>query len=382
MFDKAKSSPILRFDDKLFKKDDDIEKVRDNVSAVVLRGDHLWLGGDEGTAIDRMTRSASGDFEGHVRFELSDRLALAAAPKEEIDIEGLDVDGGYLWLIGSHSAKRKKVETKNTDPENIERLSKVELEGNRFTLARIPLNTSAEPVSAHGTLTAARLKGDANGNVLTAALKNDRHLGRFVPGKSSDGAVQGIPSKDNGFDVEGLAVSGNRVFLGLRGPVLRGRAVVIELRIKDGASGVLALEPIGPAGEPYVKHFLELGGLGVREISIHENDLLILAGPSMDLDGPVFIYRWKDALDVKGESLTSRKDLSRVVAVPFAQGLKRPKGQETAEGKDTPEGHDHAEGLSVVTHSPLSVLVSYDSPHSSRFDGRSGVKADVFEVAL
>src|SRR4030095_17222336 len=43
MFDKAKSSPILRFDDKLFKKDDDIEKVRDNVSAVVLREDHLWL---------------------------------------------------------------------------------------------------------------------------------------------------------------------------------------------------------------------------------------------------------------------------------------------------------------------------------------------------
>ena len=70
------------------------------------------------------------------------------------------------------------------------------------------------------------------------------------------------------------------------------------------------------------------------------------------------------------------------MTVPFAQGLKRPKGQDKADGKDTPEGHDHAEGLSVVTHSPLSVLVSYDSPHSSRFDGKSGVKADVFEVAL
>src|SRR5262245_65713735 len=98
MADKARSSPILRFDAAVLKKD--IAKVRGNVAAVVLRGDQLWLGGDEGTAIDRMTRKASGDFGSHVRFELSDHVALPAAPKEEIDIEGLDIDGGYLWLIG------------------------------------------------------------------------------------------------------------------------------------------------------------------------------------------------------------------------------------------------------------------------------------------
>jgi hypothetical protein len=86
----------------------------------------------------------------------------------------------------------------------------------------------------------------------------------------------------------------------------------------------------------------------------------------MDLDGPVFIYRWKKALQSTAESLTPSDDLVKVVTVPFK------------------EKKDHAEGLSIVTRSPLSVLVSYDSPHMSRFDGadESGVSADIFDVSL
>lgn len=362
MADRPKSSPILRFSAAVLKKD--LAKARDNLSAVVLRDNHLWLGGDEGTSIDRMTRDARGNFGEHARFELKDILNLPAPAKEEIDIEGLDIDGGYLWLIGSHSAKRKKAESDKSLAENLARLGAVDMDGNRFTLARVPLNRSDEPVATHGSLTAARLKGDECGNVLTAALREDDHLGRFVPRKSSEGFVKGIPSKDNGFDVEGLAVSGNRVFLGLRGPVLRGWAIVIELRVKSSSDDVLSLEAIGPSGEPYIKHFLQLDGLGVRELSIQNKDLLILAGPSMDLDGPVFIYRWKKALESTANSLTMREDLVKVVTVPFG------------------DKKDHAEGLSIVTRNPLSVLVSYDSPHSSRLSGAdgSGVSTDIFDV--
>ena len=354
---------MLRFDATRLKKD--LAKARDNVSAVVLDGDHLWLGGDEGTAIDRMTRDARGNFGHHVRFELTDHLALPAPAKEEIDIEGLDIDGGYLWLIGSHSAKRKKADSEKSPAQNGERLGEIGIDGNRFTLARVPLNASHQPVSSHKTLTAARLEGDAHENLLTAALKHDPHLDRFVPRRLPDGSIHGIPSKDNGFDVEGLAVSGNRVFLGLRGPVLRGWAMVVELRVTSASDTVLSLDAIGPAGAPYVKHFLQLDGLGVRELVIHEKDLFILAGPSMDLDGPVYIYRWKNALKGQSESLTWREALSRVVAVPFE------------------DGHDHAEGLTIASRAPLSVLVSYDSPHPSRLDadGR-GVRADIFDLTL
>jgi len=363
------TSVELHFEPKILGKDKDVRKARDNVSAIVLRGDHLWLGGDEGTSIDRMTRNALRRFDKHARFDLHGMLKLPAKPKEEIDIEGLDEDGGYLWLIGSHSAKRKKVEQEelqeNTAAVNVERLGTVEVKGNRFTLARVPLNGSAEPVARHESLTAARLEGDDTENVLTKALKTDPHLGRFVARLSSDGKdVEGIPSKDNGLDVEGLAVTGNRVFFGLRGPVLRGWAVIIELRVKAKSDDVLTLEPIGPAGGLYIKHFLKLDGLGVRELVIHEKDLLVLAGPSMDLDGPVFIYRWRNALEPNRDPLIFGDDLSPVVTVPFA--------------KDK----DHAEGLTVLTRAPLTVLVSYDSPGDDHLktDDIAVVKADTFVV--
>ena len=54
-----------------------------------------------------MTRDPAGDFGSHRRFDLAPLLKLPDGTEGEIDIEGLDVDGGYLWLIGSHSLKRK-----------------------------------------------------------------------------------------------------------------------------------------------------------------------------------------------------------------------------------------------------------------------------------
>ena len=47
MADKPKSV-LLRFNPGLPPKE--LKKVRDNVSAIVLDGNHLWLGGDEGTS--------------------------------------------------------------------------------------------------------------------------------------------------------------------------------------------------------------------------------------------------------------------------------------------------------------------------------------------
>ena len=46
----------------------------------------------------------------------------------------------------------------------------------------------------------------------------------------------------------------------------------------------------------YRKHLLRLGGLGVRDLCPHGQDLLVLAGPTMDLDGPVHVFRWHGAL--------------------------------------------------------------------------------------
>ena len=58
-------------------------------------------------------------------------------------------------------------------------------------------------------LRAARLAGGRKNDALTRALRDDPHLGPFLS----------IPSKDNGFDIEGLAAApGGRLFLGCGDP--------------------------------------------------------------------------------------------------------------------------------------------------------------------
>jgi hypothetical protein len=68
-------------------------------------------------------------------------LDLPAGPEGEVDIEGVDVDGGWLWVAGSHSLRRLK-----PDPEReaepgalVERLARLDRQDNRYTLARLPL---------------------------------------------------------------------------------------------------------------------------------------------------------------------------------------------------------------------------------------------------
>ena len=156
-------------------------------------------------------------------------------------------------------------------------------------------------------------------------------------------------------------MKGNRVFVGLRGPVLRGWATIIELQLGT-AGNALTLEQVGSSGRPYVKHLLDVHGLGIRELVIDGDDLLVLCGPSMDLDGPVFIYRWKGGMNQRADTLTWNKDLKLEVTVPF--GTKK----------------DHAEGLSRVTDNPLSVLVCYDSPSRIQGATKNEVEVDIFAI--
>ena len=330
--------------------DKQLADIRNNLSAVVSAGGHLWLGGDEGTFLDRLTPDSTGTaFGQHRRFDLASILTLpAAASKTEIDIEGIDFDSGFLWVIGSHSLKRKKADPSEAPAKNRQHLAKIETELNRHTLARIPLDGEGQLVAQTGTLRAARLESDETGDALFHALLNDGMLSPFCT----------IPSKDNGLDIEGLAVRGNRVFAGLRGPVLRGWAVVLELECKDAqAQGSLAL------ARPVKKHFLQLEGLGVRDLTIRGTDLFILAGPTMDLDGPSFVFRWAKALEASDEALLFRKELTKVLKVPHGQGA------------------DHAEGIALL--SPGEALICYDSPAGARLvEGHpEQVRLDVFELS-
>ncbi len=362
------------------------KKLRDGLSAVLQVKDTLWVANDECLSVERLTlQSAEAGrflFSAHQSFMLKDYLKLAAPPCddetfEEADIEGLDYAQGYLWLIGSHSLKRKQPvegasrqpEKGTTTAENIQRLAEISSDGNRFLLARIPLIPyegtlipAAEATMEDGTeLVAACLRGDTKGNELLELLRKDEHLAPFFA----------IPGKDNGFDIEGLAVLEDRVFIGLRGPVLRGWAIILELRVEAGKKheNRLKLKSIkgDDSKQKYRKHFLQLNGLGIRDLVVDGDDLLILAGPTMDLDGPVTLFRWHNGASTKEASVVfeSKESLAAV--------------EEIAYGK----GNDHAEGITTFSAPGLkspSLLVVYDSADTTRYVGTDGVTADIIAL--
>lgn len=326
-----------------------VAQTHTNLSAIRQSSTGLWVAGDETATFEHLTWT--GDHYGAQRtFRLADYVSLPAGPEDEADIEGLARADGHLWLAGSHSLKRRRVKSK--DPAKAaDRLATVIREENRFILVRLPLDEST------GTpLPGAILSGRDN---LAEALRDDRHLAPFLA----------LPGKDNGLDVEGIAVMGDRVYLGLRGPVLRGWAVVLELRIEDAARGRLRLR------EPYRKHFLDLGGLGVRDMCPDGESLLLLAGPTMNLDGPVRVVRWRPD-DAQDDAQDDRRKDGR-------RGGERtgvvPEGELEAVA-DLPYGAgcDHPEGLVRLADGRLMVV--YDSPSPARITPAGGVLADVFTL--
>lgn len=334
------------------------------ISAATLTPDgSLWVGSDELNTLERLSRLEPHVFGDHQSFAIADFIEMFNH-EGEVDIEGMDYTSPYLWFTGSHSTKRKK--TKGKKPEkDIKRLTKVETELNRYLLARIPV-VNGEPFKSctypeHSTdrLTAACLQKTDASNILIDALKEDEHLGIYLSNL--------LPSKENGFDIEGLAVHGNRIFLGLRGPVLRGWAIILELEVEESEPGTLILKAVGDDGLLYRKHFVDLNGMGVRELCLQGGDLLILAGPTMDLEGAMRVFRMKDPLDRSENSICSQEngDLEVAFDLPFTFGS------------------DHAEGLTLYPclNESEGLLVVYDDPDPVRKVGKDGLFVDVFRLS-
>jgi hypothetical protein len=338
------------------------EEIIGQLSAVALTPDgSLWVASDECIGLERLSPTGPAAFGHHRKFPLKEYIELFNLT-DEIDIEGLDYSNSYLWFTGSHSKKRKKAKGKS-DAKDIERMETIKTDANRYLLGRVPvfngeLYRSYQAQEADERLVAASLEKADTGNVLTQALQNDPHLGPFIRFN--------LPSKDNGLDIEGLAVSGDRLFLGLRGPVLRGTAIVLELEVQESTPGTLTLRPIGPQGQLYKKHFLELSGLGVRDLCLHGEDLIILAGPTMQLAGDIRAFRLRRALNLSQESFSRLDDgnLEKLFDFPSQRGF------------------DHGEGVALfpIWEVEDALLVVYDKPAPERFHGKSAVYADVFRL--
>lgn len=341
--------------------------VQTNLSGAAFTGDWLWVAGDEACGIDRLQRLDVAGSEalrfGNVRdFPLADLLDLPGAPDEEADLEGMAVADGFLWVVGSHGFKRKNAKPELDHAANAKRLAKLALDGNRRLLACLPIENDAEGQhclvrQAQDGRQALRLKGDADTNLLTRLLADDAHFGPYMA----------IPGKDNGFDIEGLAVDADRLLLGLRGPVLRGWSALLEIKM-ESRGGYLRLAALDERGTLLRKHFLQLDGLGVRDLHWHGDDLYILAGPTMVLNGDIRVFKWPQArvaMQTNSEPVRFETALTESVSLPHGRGVNR------AEALcDLPP---------ALAGEKPRWLVLYDAPGDDRRDGEHTVFGDLLQ---
>jgi len=196
------------------------------------------------------------------------RLDSPGSIAEEMDLEGIAVDGDVVFVMGSHSAKRKKVDKDKKYVKNRAALmSAPETQPARDILLRIELDSSGKTKS-----------------VEQSSLRS--FLNEQEPFRSFGSTA----SKENGIDIEGLAAFNGDLYAGFRGPVLRGNYTPV-LRFKFGS----------PIDEPELL-FLDLGGRGIRDLAHAKGGMIILAGPVGDGPGSTscafwfgYITRWQSA---------------------------------------------------------------------------------------
>lgn len=83
-----------------------------NLSALATRDKVLWLGGDEGRSLYRLKWIGEHRYGAAATVKLKD-FGLAGDKEDgESDIEGLARDGERLWLVGSHSLRRRAHDAK------------------------------------------------------------------------------------------------------------------------------------------------------------------------------------------------------------------------------------------------------------------------------
>jgi hypothetical protein len=293
-----------------------------NLSGVATSGQFVWTVSDEGRTVECLAPSQGG-YRLHRQFELDHHIdgIPGLNAQDELDLEGIDVADGSLWLCGSHCRVRKK-------PDSEDHLNAMMRDRpSRCLLAKLPLADGAAEFTAAGALP---FKGPGS---LRDHLQRNEYLQPFLH----------LPSKENGLDIEGFAWHGGLIFLGLRGPLLDSFAVVVALKL----SKKMAIKTSSLC-------FLDLGGLGIRDLARDGDDLLVLAGPVSASAGPFRIFRWKPQFT----------DVIQKPALLF----------------EWPSGDEKPEGICVTEQGGQQVLLTvYDSPDDTRLAG-STYFADVMTM--
>jgi Protein of unknown function (DUF3616) len=200
----------------------------------------------------------------------------------DLDGEGVAYANGSFYVMGSHGHPRDRERRldKVADADRIKAIIAANSQVVRIILkpgANVPLGSDD-------------IASTQRSSKLREAIAADPTLSRFLDRRL----------ENNGLTIEGVAVIGNRLFAGFRGPSLySGQApllsVALDFLFGDGTmQAKLNLLPIGE-------------GRGVRDLAVFRGGLLVLAGPTGDEDGAYSVYWW----DVAGERLQFLADITK-----------------------------------------------------------------------
>jgi hypothetical protein len=322
-----------------------------NLSAITRESDTAFLACDEGASVERLLRTGDG-FGQHRRVRLGEIVDLPGGADGEMDIEGLSVEDRWLWVAGSQSMKRRKVKDRRGDDEALRALGDVDWEPNRQFIGRFPLverHGGLWPVAKDGERRAAWLRLGGRGR-LRKWLSRDPVLRPFLR----------LPAKENGLDLEGIATRGDRLWIGLRGPVLGQSALVVEVETRLTRNGHLKARRI-EGRRRFRRHFVDTDGHGIRDMKWDGDHLLLVTGPVMSGNGPAAVLRLLHFADRREEGYVGEEGQRTIARLPYH------------------ESTDHPEGL--VRWGRDAWLVIHDSPGLDRSgDEPPWVEADVWRL--
>jgi len=245
-------------------------------AAVLHGGEFLVIGSDETNFVQVLQRKSEN------RYAVCRSIPLIDED-DEIDIEGLAADGDIVYVIGSHSRRRKKVgPDEKTQKQNLGRLEDNKREPSREHLFRFKLNNNGELASSIESVS------------LNDTIDDDDELETF----------RNIPSKENGVDIEGLAIDGNKLRVGFRGPVFR-----------EGYTPVLRVAFDDP--DDAKKVFVGLHGRGIRGMTAVAGGFLLIGGPVGDVDVSYELYFWDGEEGVPGSDKPGVGPLASLGTIPL-----------------------------------------------------------------
>jgi hypothetical protein len=181
----------------------------------------------------------------------------------ELDAEGVAFDAGHFYVVGSHGRARHEKNSKKEDKKKAKNNAKAEASRQIF---RIALPASAVDMKTGEIIGKADITPSS---ALAAILQGQPELAPFYD----------KPLEENGVTIEGIAVRDERLFIGLRGPVLGTDAAVLSVRasaIFDGQPPDAKLHTL-PLEKDTLGH-----PRGIRDLARYRDGFLILAGPVND----------------------------------------------------------------------------------------------------